>query len=90
MKNTLLYFRRLLRALGGISRRAELILLCGLPVVIGAFLALLPEFIYINGHFHDYALRIYPYYFEHVMMTLLIVVTGALLFDLVEKYYGGA
>ena len=77
--------RRLITGLNRLSWRCELILLIGLPAIIVASLALLPEFIYISENYHDYALTVYPGYFEHIAMTFLITVCGALLLDIIEK-----
>lgn len=85
MKNRISPLRLLLSGLSRLSWRSELILLIGLPIVAIAALALLPELIYISANFHDYAELVYPDYFEHIAMTLLIIICGALLLDTAEK-----
>ena len=85
MKNRTSRKRLFLSGLNNLSRRSVLILLIGLPTVAIASLALLPDLIYISANYHDYAELIYPDYFEHIAMTLLIVIGGALIFDIAEK-----
>lgn len=85
MNNRISPLRLLLSGLNRLSRQSELILLIGLPIVAIAALALLPELIYISANFHDYAELVYPEYFEHIAMTLLIIICGALFFDTAKK-----
>ena len=69
----------------GISELAEKILHICLPLTLGALLLLLKDFLFDLENLSGYAVAVYPERFEHVMISLVMIVGGAVVADICEK-----
>ena len=67
------------------SKPALKVLHIGLPVVLMELVALLISFLRDCADNPTYALHRYPILFEHLMMSLTLIIIGAFLFDILSK-----
>ena len=70
---------------GGISALAAKILHICLPLTLGALLLLLKDFLFDLENLSGYAVAVYPERFEYVMISLVMIVGGAVVADICEK-----
>ena len=70
-----------------ISVMSSRILLIGFPVMFLCFLYLILSFTTQDSVSNTVLLHTYTPQLEHFMMSLTIIITGALLFDITEKEY---
>ena len=70
-----------------IARPAELLLLVGLPVVLIELLTVLCGFLRDYEMSKIYAVTVYTDVFTYIMMSLTLLIGGALLIDYVIKSY---
>ncbi len=76
---------RFKKYLFGLSRPSVLILLGGLPVIIIEFLVLLGRLLPDIESTPTYVLAVYPPMFEYIMMSLTILLGGAMFIDYIVK-----
>ncbi|MBQ8005125.1 MAG: hypothetical protein IJ303_02300 [Clostridia bacterium] len=62
-----------------------IILKLGLPVITAALIALTLNFISDAGTAPGLALNTYPDMYSHILAALLILIIGAMIFDVAEK-----
>ena len=77
--------RRFLTFLENASKPALLILHIGLPIIIVALLQYTYHFFFALKQDSLWASRYYGGMLEHLLVSLLCIVAGAIAFDLVEK-----
>ena len=74
--------------LSELSRQAELLLLVGLPVILIELLTVLCGFLKDYEISKLYAVTVYADHFTYILMSLTLLIGGALLIDYVIKSYG--
>ena len=78
--------KRITAFLENASKPSRLILHIGLPVMIAALLQYTYQFFFALQRDSLWASRYYGGMLEHLLMSLLLIVAGAIAFDLVEKF----
>ena len=76
-----------LEKIRGISPEATKILHICLPITLGVLIFLMKDFVSELETRAGYAVAVYPERFEYVMISLALIVGGAVVADICEKQY---
>ena len=75
------------KCLSEISKQSEILLFVGFSVIIAEFIAVICAFLRDYKISKIYAVTVYPEVFSYIMMSLTLLIGGALLIDYVIKSY---
>lgn len=77
--------KKFMRCLNELSKPSATVLLIGLPLIAVVLLRLLAGFLNEIEFAPSYAATVYPPMFEYIMMSLALLIGGALLLDYIVK-----
>ena len=69
----------------GMGKRAKKVLLLGLPVIIAELVFVASTLVLANGRELVSLVHIFPLMLENILLSLVLLVGGAILFDFCEK-----